>query len=141
MIPSVSGAGPSGITGSVACNCLFDFAPGQYPTPRLHLLRPGLAARRADHATAKAQPTWDPVDRTRALRVLRVRLRETEAEVSRLESELIEYMERAAVAEIDTEDGVLRLVQEEGAVPALAWEARPAPRPGDSEEAAAAAAG
>jgi hypothetical protein len=127
------------ITGSVACNCLFDFAPGQYPTPRLHLLRPGPV--RSVEAPAKAAPSWDPVDRTRALRVLRVRLLEIQTEISRLESELIEYMERAAVAEIDTVDGVLRLVQEEGAIPALAWEPRPALRPGDSEEAPAAATG
>jgi hypothetical protein len=117
------------VTGSLPCNCLFDFAPGHYPTPRLHLLRPERGDSPA--APAKALPDWDPVDRTRALRALRLRAREIEAEIVRLEGELIDYMQREAVAEIRTKTGILRLAQEEGAVPALAWEPEPAGNAGD----------
>jgi hypothetical protein len=57
--------------------------------------------------------------------MLRVRREEIEAEVAAVEAELVAHMERAATAEIRLEDGVLRLVQEEGAPPALAWETAP----------------
>jgi hypothetical protein len=111
------------ITGTVDCNCLFDFAESEYPHPRLHLLRP----RPSPPAPPSdpAPPRWDPAERVRVLRMLRVRREEIEAEVAAVEAELVAHMERAATAEIRLEDGVLRLVQEEGAPPALAWETAP----------------
>lgn len=113
------------VTAAVPCHCLFDFAPGRYPTPRLHLLRPGAVG--AQPAPAPAAPAaWNPVDRVRTLRALRVRLREVEAEVRQVEAELIGHLERAGATAIPGEDGTLRLVQEEGQVPALVWEPRAA---------------
>lgn len=112
------------VTARVPCHCRFDFAPGRYPTPRLHLLRPEVA-----HASGRAEPTGtapDPAtelaDRVRALRVLRIRHAEVEAELRRVEAELVAYLEQAAVPELTTPEGILRLVQEEGAVAALVWE-------------------
>jgi hypothetical protein len=131
------------VTGSVPCNCEFDFAPDRYPTPRLHLLAPaaaaapearGAAARSAGAAAGKpaspaAPPAWDPADRARALGVLRLRRHEIEREIASLESDLLEFMERSGTALIDTGDGALRVIQEEGCPPALEW--RPRAGPGD----------
>lgn len=109
------------MTAGVACHCRFDTAPGQYPTPRLHLQtlphENGGAAR-----PEPVPPAWDPVERARALRILRIRRQELDAEVARLEAELLAYLERAPVQEIALGDGALRLIQEEGAPAALAWE-------------------
>jgi tetratricopeptide (TPR) repeat protein len=115
------------VTGTVDCNCLFDFAPGQYPNPRLHLLRPRGAPAPGPPAPADAPP-WAPAERVRVLRMLRVRRQEIETELAGVEAELISHVEREAATEIRLEDGVLRLVHEEGTIPALAWE--PAAGPG-----------
>jgi len=117
------------ITGAVACNCRFDAAAGQYPNPRLHLLTlppppagSGQAAVGAPDGQARTPPAWDPVDRARTLRALRIRRRELEAEIAQIESDLQRYMESSGVAEIAAGDGALRLVQEEGAPAVLVWE-------------------
>jgi tetratricopeptide (TPR) repeat protein len=107
------------VTAGVPCNCLFDFAPGRYPTPRLHLLRPGIPLA---PATPMAEARWDPADRVRTLRALRVRQREIETELGRVEADLVAYLERSGVCAIPLDDGCLRLVQAEGQVPALVWE-------------------
>jgi hypothetical protein len=123
------------VTGSVPCNCRFDFAPERYPTPRLHLLTLPSSAPAAPAAGPPAAPPWDPADRARALRVLHLRREELEAEVARLEAELLAYMETAAVPEVAAGEGVLRLVHEEGAPPALVWEpaaAAPPEPPGET---------
>ena len=112
------------VTGSVPCNCRFDFAPGQYPTPRLHLLTLPKDAKPPPPAKDRTPPPWDPADRGRALRVLRLKRQDLDGEITRLELELMAYMESAAVAEIDLGEAVLRLVHEEGAVPALVLEDR-----------------
>jgi tetratricopeptide (TPR) repeat protein len=108
------------ITGAVPCNCQFDAAEGQYPTPRLHLLT--LPAEAAPAPKAPEAPAWDPVERARGLRILRIRRLELEAELTALETDLVRYLERAPSPEIALEDGVLRLVQEAGAPPALVWQ-------------------
>jgi hypothetical protein len=109
------------ITGAVACNCRFDVGTGQYPNPRLHLLTlPPPSA-----GSGQAPPPWDPVERARALRVLRLKRQELEAEVDTLETELLTYLESTGVAEIPAGDGALRLVQEPGAPPALIWTEEP----------------
>lgn len=112
------------ITGSVACNCRFDMASGQYPNPRLHL-----ASLPADAPSpagpAKTPPPWDPAERARALRVLRIKRQELEAEIAQAEVELQRYMESQGVPEVATEEGTLRLVQEDGAPPALEWHEKP----------------
>jgi hypothetical protein len=122
------------VTAAVPCHCLFDFASGRYPTPRLHLLRPGAAPAVSAAPAVEVSSGWNPTDRARTLRALRVRLRELEGELRRVEGELVAYLERSGATEIALEDGVLRLVQEEGQVPALAWE----PRPGGGTPGAAA---
>jgi hypothetical protein len=114
------------VTGSVRCNCLFDFAPGRYPTPRLHLLRPG-AVRPSSSRPAEAEPRWTPPDRVRTLRALRVRQLEIAEELARVEAELVAYIERSAVPEVMLEEGVLRLIQGEGQAAALVWEPRSGP--------------
>jgi hypothetical protein len=108
------------ITGAVACNCRFEVGEGQYPTPRLHLLT--LPAAEAPAPKAPEAPAWDPVERARALRILRIRRQELEAELAALEADLVRYLERAPEPEIALEEGALRLVQEAGAPPALVWE-------------------
>lgn len=112
------------ITGAVACNCRFDLASGQYPNPRLHLATLPEEAP-APAAPAKTPPAWDPGERARALRVLRIKRQELEAEIIQLESELQRYMESQGVSEIAAAEGVLRLVQEDGMPPALDWSERP----------------
>jgi hypothetical protein len=67
---------------------------------------------------------WKVEDRVRTFRALRVRLSEIEAELHQVETELVAYLERSGVAELAVEDGLLRLVQEEGQVAALVWEPR-----------------
>jgi len=111
------------VTGTVDCNCPFDFAPGQYPHPRLHLLRP-LPVPAAPPASEPAP--WDPAERVRVLRMLRVRHQEIETEIAQVEGELVGHMERAGATEIHLDDGVLRMVQEAGTVPALSWVPAPA---------------
>jgi tetratricopeptide (TPR) repeat protein len=119
------------VTGTVDCNCPFEFAPGQYPNPRLHLLGP----RPAPASPPAVEPTpWNPTERVRILRMLRVRRQEIEAEVAQVEAEVIAYMERTAATEIRLDDGVLRLVQEEGTVGALSWEPTSAPPPGTAPD-------
>ncbi len=112
------------VTAAVPCHCLFDFAPGRYPTPRLHLLRPAPAPA-APAPTPSGAREWSATDRLRTFRALRVRLREVEAELRQVEAELVAYLERTGATELPAEDGVLRLSQEAGQVPALAWEPRP----------------
>jgi tetratricopeptide (TPR) repeat protein len=111
------------ITGSVACNCRFDSAPGQYPNPRLHLLTLAADAPAGPPETARTPPAWNPADRAKALRVLRIKRQELDAETGKLETDLLAYMESTGVAEIAAGEGVLRLVQEAGAPAALVWEA------------------
>lgn len=111
------------VTAAVPCHCAFDFAPDHYPTPRLHLRNPSLGPP----ADASARPPeWDPKARTRTLLTLRARRREVEREIERVEAELFTWLERAPAHEVVLDDGVLRLVQEEGAPPALVWEPRAA---------------
>jgi hypothetical protein len=128
------------ITGSVACHCSFHFAPEHYPTPRLHLLTLKPAGEAAP-PLPRAEPAWDPVDRTRALGVLWATRDRLAAEIAVLERELMAWMEQHATAEIDTGDGVLSYVQEPGAPAALSWHpktlttaapAEPAPAPSHS---------
>jgi hypothetical protein len=107
------------ITGSVPCNCQFDFATGQYPTPRLHLQT--IQADPPPPSPERMQPAWDPVERGKALRVLQIRRQELAGEIARLESDLLAYMEAAALSEIVLGDGVIRLVHEAGAPVALVW--------------------
>jgi tetratricopeptide (TPR) repeat protein len=122
------------ITGAVACNCRFDVAAGQYPNPRLHLAT--LPEAPPSHATDSPQglskgplptapPAWDPADRARALRVLRIKRQELEAEINQVEADLQAYMEAGGQSEIATSDGTLRLVQEPGAPAALVWVEEP----------------
>jgi hypothetical protein len=113
------------ITGAVPCNCHFDVASGQYPNPRLHLLAVPEAPAQPPPEAGRTPPTWDPVERAKALRVLRIKRQELDGEIEQLELELQRYMESAGVPEIPAGDGALRLVQEEGAPAALEWEARP----------------
>lgn len=114
------------VTGAVPCNCQFDVASGQYPNPRLHLLTlPAAPAPPAPEA-GRTPPTWDPVERAKALRVLRIKRQELETEIGQLELELQRYMESAGVPEIAAGDGALRLVHEEGAPAALEWDSRAA---------------
>ncbi|HWP34535.1 MAG TPA: CRISPR-associated primase-polymerase type A1 [Thermodesulfobacteriota bacterium] len=110
------------ITAAVPCHCPFEFAPDHYPTPRLHLRDPALAG--SVGPARPRPPGWDPVLRTRALLVLRTRRRELEEEIERVEAELFSWLERAPAPEVALPEGVLRLVQEEGAPPALVWESR-----------------
>jgi hypothetical protein len=105
------------ITGDVACNCQFDLASGQYPNPRQHLTTLPASAP----PPAPAPPPWDPAERARALRVLRLKRQELEAEIGKVETELQAYMESAGLAEIPAGDGKLCLVQEDGAPPAMIW--------------------
>lgn len=117
------------ITASVPCHCAFEFAPDHYPTPRLHLRNPSLGP--ATDASPRP-PAWDPETRTRALLALRARRCEVERELERVEAELFAWLERVPPHEVVLSDGVLRLVQEEGAPPALVWEpgtAAPVPAP------------
>jgi tetratricopeptide (TPR) repeat protein len=108
------------ITGSVPCNCRFDFALGHYPNPRLHLLTLNEdTAPEPDRA--RTPPTWDPAERARSLRVLRIKRQELDLQIGQLESELQRYMESSGLPEIAAGDGALRLVKEEGAPPALVW--------------------
>ncbi|HXH07484.1 MAG TPA: CRISPR-associated primase-polymerase type A1 [Vicinamibacterales bacterium] len=111
------------VTGSVDCNCEFPFAPDRYPTPRLHLLTLQRPPDRTGSGGAQ-EPPWDPVDRARALGVLWARRDQLLSEIARLERELMTYMERQALTSVDTGDGTLRLVAEEGAPAALTWEPR-----------------
>jgi hypothetical protein len=74
---------------------------------------------------ARTPPSWDPAERAKALRVLRIKRQELEAEIGQLESQLQRYMESAGIPEIAAGDGALRLVQEEGAPAALVWGSRP----------------
>lgn len=121
------------ITGAVACNCQFTFASGQYPNPRLHLL--ALPEQTPPPPPARTPPLWDPADRARALRALRIRRQELEAEIVKLEGDLAAYLESSGAPEIATEDGVLRLVQEPGAPASLVWEPRGEKKRGrDGEE-------
>jgi len=113
------------ITGAVRCNCRFDIATGQYPNPRLHLLTLKDEPAAPPSEPARMPPAWDPVERAKALRVLRIRRQELDGEIGQLESELQRYMESGGVAEIAAGDGVLRLVQEEGLPPVLAWQEEP----------------
>ncbi len=118
------------ITAAVPCHCAFDFAPDHYPTPRLHLRNPALGEP-AEAADARP-PSWDPVLRVRTLLALRVRRFEIDREIERVEGELTMWLERETVAEVALEEGMLRLVYEEGAPPALVWqprEASPSDRP------------
>jgi hypothetical protein len=113
------------ITGSVPCNCSFDFAPNQYPNPRLHLLTLDVSSKSATGATAqRAAPAWDPVDRARALGVLWVKRQELASEIEKLEKQLMDHMSAQGLVELDTGEGRLVLHHEEGAPPALGWEAR-----------------
>lgn len=113
------------VTAGVPCHCLFDFAPERYPTPRLHLLQPGAASASPAVGRPDGQcDDWKVEDRVRTFRALRVRLSEIEAELHQVETELVAYLERSGVAELAVEDGLLRLVQEEGQVAALVWEPR-----------------
>jgi tetratricopeptide (TPR) repeat protein len=115
------------ITGSVPCNCRFDCAPGHYPNPRLHLLTlpaPSTGSGQAPPEQIRLPPSWDPAERAKALRVLRIKRQELDVEIGQLESELQRYLEASAVPEIAAGDGTLRLVHEEGAPAALVWEAR-----------------
>jgi hypothetical protein len=107
------------VTGAVACNCRFDVAAGQYPNPRLHLVT--LPASAAAPPPNPAPPLWDPADRARALRVLRLKRQELATELNHVEADLLAYMESVGVSEIATGEGVLRLVQEPGAPAALIW--------------------
>ena len=111
------------ITGAVACNCRFDVAAGQYPNPRLHLAT--LPALPTATAPAPEAPAWDPADRARALRVLRIKRQELNAEIGRLEADLQAHMEATGQSEISTGEGALRLVQEPGAPAALVWTEEP----------------
>jgi hypothetical protein len=114
------------ITAAVPCHCAFEFAPEHYPTPRLHLRNPALGK---PAVTADARPpSWDPVLRARALLALRARRLEIEREIERVEGELTTWLEQTTT-EVVLEEGVLRLVHEEGAPPALAWQPREAPAP------------
>jgi hypothetical protein len=109
------------ITGAVPCNCRFDIGAGQYPNPRLHLATLPVPAASAPGLPAPAPPAWDPADRARALRVLRLKRQELEAEIAKVEADLQAYMESVGASEIAAGDGLLRLVQEEGAPGALIW--------------------
>lgn len=104
------------ITGDVICHCRFDLGSGQYPNPRLHLATMSEAL-----PPAPVPPPWDPAERAQALRVLRLKRQELEAEIEKLESDLLAYLESAGVTEIAAGNGALRLVQEDGAPPALIW--------------------
>jgi hypothetical protein len=108
------------VTGSVPCNCDFSFAPNRYPTPRLHLLTLPQSAS----APARGQPEavqWDPVERARTLGVLWTRRDQVLAEIARVEQELMAYLQRHNLTTLETGDGALQLVMEEGAPPALVW--------------------
>jgi hypothetical protein len=111
------------VTGKVDCNCLFDFAPDHYPTPRLHLLkrRERGTQPHGDARESRGERKWDPVDRARALGVLWVKRARLEKEIRALETEIARYMEQNGVSEISTGDGVLRLIQETGGPPTLEW--------------------
>lgn len=109
------------VTGSVDCNCVFPLAGDHYPTPRLHLRT--LGDRPAEPPKVRSV-VWDPVERARALGVLWVRRERLAQEIAQLERELVEYMKRERVAAVDTGDGALRLVIEEGAPPSLVWSPR-----------------
>jgi tetratricopeptide (TPR) repeat protein len=119
------------VTGAVPCNCQFDVASGQYPNPRLHLLTLPAAPGPPAPEAARTPPTWDPVERAKALRVLRIKRQELDGEIEQLESELQRYMESAGVPEIPAGDGALRLVHEEGAPAALTWEEKNRDRAGE----------
>lgn len=110
------------ITGAVACHCAFEWAADRYPTPRLHLLGGELPA--PARVAKDPQPPWDPVDRVRTLGVLWVRRAKIEREIASIQQELYTWMEAQGITELDTGDGVLLLVQEAGAPPALEWQPR-----------------
>jgi len=114
------------VTGSVPCNCDFSFAPDHYPTPRLHLLT--LSKEAPPRREAREAAPWDPVERVRVLGVLWVKREQVVAEIARLEQELMAYLQRHNLTAIETDEGSLQLVLEEGAPPALVWKAK-----GDSE--------
>jgi tetratricopeptide (TPR) repeat protein len=123
------------ITGAVACHCPFPPAPGQYPTPRLHLAALPAASPvepTAARSSPIAPPPWDPVERVRTLRILRIRQQELTAEIGQVETELAAYLEHAPTPEIALEDGTLRLVHETGAPSVLVWEGKNRDR-GDEE--------
>ncbi|MFB3819602.1 MAG: CRISPR-associated primase-polymerase type A1 [Candidatus Methylomirabilales bacterium] len=120
------------VTGSVACNCRFEVTAGQYPTPRLHL-----ATLPAPSPRPAPVPAWDPVERVRALRVLRLRRQELESEIAQLEQDLVAHLASSATPEVAMQEGTLRLVQEAGAPPVLLWEPRQAESPPTPPETAA----
>jgi len=111
------------VTGQVDCNCSFESAADQYPTPRLHLA----TLPRDLPAQSKPEPAWDPAERTRALGVLRRRRQEIEREIVDLEKSLQAHMERLGKDCIELEEGALVLKQEAGALPALEWEPKADP--------------
>lgn len=111
------------VTASVPCNCDFSFAPDRYPTPRLHLLTlPKDAPLPSGEGRDAVQ--WDPVERARALGVLWVQRERVAAEIAKIEQELMAYLQRHNLTELETGDGALRLVMEEGAPPALVWKSK-----------------
>jgi hypothetical protein len=108
------------VTGSVRCHCDFGFARDHYPTPRLHLQNQ-TEREQVPVPASKQAPTWDPVERARALGVLWAKRSQIQGEIERLEKELQRHLEGAPAPTIDTGDGRLDLVREEGAPPALVW--------------------
>ncbi|MBI2528932.1 MAG: hypothetical protein HYV93_23485 [Candidatus Rokubacteria bacterium] len=111
------------VSGSVACNCRFDFAQDHYPTPRLHLrtLDPAALAQPAP----RVEPAWDPAERARLLGGLRRRQAELERESKTVEGELLCHLERSGLDILELDEGVFR-VRRDGIVAALEWEPKTA---------------
>jgi hypothetical protein len=108
------------VTGAVPCNCHFETSPEQYPHPRLHLLTlPSAVAAPARPARERA---WDAADRARSLGVLWSQRERVQREIADLEEQLLEHLRTSGADAIDTGDGKLVLVHEEGAPPALRWQ-------------------
>lgn len=105
------------VTAGVVCNCLFDFAPNQYPNPRLHLLN-----MPKDSPPRKAVEVWDPLEAVATLGVLRDRQAKLAKEIIELEERLQKHIEQSGGDRVVIEAGALVLRHEEGALPALVWE-------------------
>ncbi len=111
------------VTARVKCHCLFDFAPDHYPTPRLHLERPGFSLAPAEMVEA----AWDPAAAVQQWGVLRRKQEELQKEMKGLEERLLQHLEDTARNEIALADGRLVLVREDGCLPALAWKKNETP--------------
>lgn len=107
------------VTASVPCNCRFEFAPDHYPTPRLHLRTLQASASSAPRQT---EPAWDPVERARALALLRRQRRDLDRQIESVEQELVAHLAREGLGELPVDEGVFRLHSPEGGLPTLVWE-------------------